>query len=172
MLSPLAVSGKAGLQVVGKEKDFKNSKHDKQFNQDNQPQSLSQRHCPETIQIKPDNPLYEDKQDIFHEVSIHGPDRLMHVLHRGYRLIKIIAAIFSACRIVDTTCFHKISNETKMSIIIIISNNIFLRSASFTTLLLLIPALKKMNAGEGRGRYSINPAILLPSDTRNKYRTV
>jgi hypothetical protein len=50
------------VQVVGKEKYFKNPEHDKKFNKDNDPKSSAKRHAPKAVNIKGDNSFYQSWQ--------------------------------------------------------------------------------------------------------------
>ena len=55
MLASFFVRAKVPFQHIGKEKDLKDGKHNKQFEQDDPPQFPAPGHVPETIIIKPED---------------------------------------------------------------------------------------------------------------------
>ena len=55
------------LQVVGKEEQLKHREDDYQFDDDNRPQSLTQRHLPEAVGIEAVYTVYEQVvSHVFH----------------------------------------------------------------------------------------------------------
>jgi len=57
MVSPFFISIEIGLQIVRKEKELQDGKHDKQLNENNEPQPLTHRHAAKTIPVKIENAL-------------------------------------------------------------------------------------------------------------------
>jgi hypothetical protein len=52
MVGPLFIGLKMSIKIVGKEEQLQDSKHDKEFNQDNLPQRPAYSHGPESVPVK------------------------------------------------------------------------------------------------------------------------
>jgi hypothetical protein len=75
----LLIGGEIRMQKIRKEKQLKNCKHHKQFDQDDLPERLPHRHRPKAIQIKPDNRSLPLKKYIVFDIPGHTPKHLNHM---------------------------------------------------------------------------------------------
>jgi hypothetical protein len=57
VVGPLFICGKVRTEKIREEKKLQYRKHDKQFNEDDLPQGLSDGHRPETVTVKPQYPI-------------------------------------------------------------------------------------------------------------------
>ena len=67
VVAPLFIGVEIPLQQIGKEKEAENSKHDKEFDQDNGPEVSTPGHSPEPIIIKQVN-FSKHRCKMFHKL--------------------------------------------------------------------------------------------------------